>query len=121
MSKPGTVSINLDLGKVGRGVHAGAKKGVALAVEHVLTEANKHVPHDEGTLERSGRTGVAVTGKGVKGSVSYDTPYAVRQHEDMTLNHDGKGEAKWLENTLAVEADTVRSIIATSIGRELGT
>lgn len=119
MSKPGTVKIDLDLGAVGRGVHEGAKRGMALAVEHVLTEANKHVPHDEGTLERSGRTGVAVTGKGVMGSVSYDTPYAVRQHEDMTLNHDGKGEAKWLENTLAAEAGTVRKIIAAEVGREL--
>lgn len=113
------VKISLDLGRVGKGVHAGAKQGMALAVEHLLTEANKHVPHDEGTLERSGRTGVAVTGKGVQGSVSYDTPYAVRQHEDLTLNHDGKGEAKWLENTMAAESKTVGRIIATAIGREL--
>lgn len=119
MSKPGTVKINLDLGKVKRGVRTGAVKGVTLAVEHVLSEANKHVPHDEGTLERSGRTGVADTGKAVTGSISYDTPYAVRQHEDMTLNHDGKGEAKWLENTLAAEAGTVRKIVATAIESEL--
>lgn len=121
MSKPGTVKINLDLGKVARGVHDGAEKGMHLAVEHLLSEGNKHVPHDEGTLERSGRTGVADTGKAITGSVSYDTPYAVRQHEDMSLNHDGKGEAKWLENTMATEADTVRTILATSIRGELGT
>lgn len=114
------VKIDLNLGNVGQGVRKGAERGMTLAVEHVLTEANKHVPHDEGTLERSGRTGVASTGDRVEGSVSYDTPYAVRQHEDMTLNHDGKGEAKWLENTLATEADTVGAIIATAIRAELG-
>lgn len=119
MSRPGTVVVNLNLGRAMKGVHEGAKKGMALAVEHVLTEANKHVPHDEGTLERSGRTGVQTTAGGVRGVVSYDTPYAVRQHEDMSLNHHGKGESKWLENTLAAERETVAQILATAIGREL--
>ncbi|WP_408895941.1 minor capsid protein [Nocardioides sp. R1-1] len=113
------MTVNIDLGKAVRGVRKGAKQGVALAVEHVLTEANKHVPHDEGTLERSGRTGVQVTGKGVRGVVSYDTPYAVKQHEDLTLNHHGKGQAKWLENTLASERETVGKIVATAISQEL--
>lgn len=114
-----SVSINVDLGAVKNAVGDGAKRGMTLAVEHLLTEANKHVPHDEGTLERSGQTGVAETSEGVKGSVSYDTPYAVRQHEDMSLHHDGKGEAKWLENTMAAEANTIGGIIATAIRKEL--
>lgn len=113
------VSINIDTRGVTRGIHEGAKRGVTLAVEHLLTEANKHVPHDEGTLERSGRTGVDTTAKGVKGSVSYDTPYAVRQHEDMQLHHDGKGEAKWLENTFAAEAATVGQIIGNAIQQDM--
>ena len=31
------------------------------------------------------------------GKVSYGLPYALRQHEDLTLNHPKGGEAKFLE------------------------
>ena len=82
-----------------------------LATEHVLSEANKQVPHDEGTLERSGRA----SNDGKRGAVSYDTPYAVTQHERMDLHHDGKGQAKWLELTMAQERDRVAQIIATKL------
>lgn len=101
-------------------INDGAEHGMRLVVEHLLTEANKNVPHDEGTLERSGDTGVQVDGGKVSGSVSYDTPYAVRQHEDLALHHDGKGRAKWLESTLTGETDTVREILATAIRSGVG-
>lgn len=93
------------------------------AAEAILTEANKKVPHKEGTLERSG----IVTQGGLSGRpysifkeaeeggepkrnfkfdfkkkpifyISYNTPYAIKQHEDTTLYHS-EGEAKWLEKT----------------------
>lgn len=114
-------TINLELDDAVGALLSGAEAGVKLAVEHLLTEANKTVPHDEGTLERSGDTGVQVTGTGVRGSVSYDTPYAVRQHEDLAVHHHGKGRAKWLENTMASEAPTVGKIVQAAIQRELGT
>lgn len=107
--------VNLDLDAIADAIGSGAEKGMRLGTEHLLTEANKRVPHDEGDLERSGDTGVQSAGGKVTGSVSYDRPYAVRQHEDMTLHHDGKGEAKWLENTMAMEASTVGEIVATAI------
>lgn len=94
-----------------KNISDGAEKGVKLAAEHLLTEANKTVPHDEGTLERSGTTSV----DGLEAAVSYDTPYAVKQHEDLALHHDGKGQSKWLENTLTAEAERVGDIIATAI------
>lgn len=84
---------------------------LTLGTEHLLSEANKHVPHDEGTLERSGRA----SSDGRRGAVSYDTPYAVRQHEDMSLHHDGKGQAKWLETTMAQESTKVGQIVATKL------
>ena len=86
-----------------------------LATEHVLSEANKQVPHDEGTLERSGRA----SNDGKRGAVSYDTPYAVRQHEDMSLHHDGKGQAKWLEVTMAQEKQAIAQIVATAVRKGL--
>lgn len=110
------VDINIDLDAARAAMKAGAGKGVGLATEYLLTEANKHVPHEDGPLERSGATSV----DGTRGAVSYDTPYAVVQHEDMELTHDGKGEAKWLEKTMGTESKVVGRIIATAIAGEVG-
>lgn len=98
-------------------INRGAARGVQMAAEHVLGEANQRAPIEEGTLIRSG---VASSDpQTLRGAVSYDTPYAVRQHEDLSLQHDAGREAKWLENTINAEADTVRTIIADSISGEL--
>lgn len=113
-----TYRLDMHTDRVEKWIGDGAEKGMKLAVEHLLTEANKHVPHDEGTLERSGDTGVERNLADITGSVSYDTPYAVRQHEDMDLNHQGKGQAKWLENTAAQEADTIGRILQVAIRSE---
>jgi len=95
----------------------GAARGLALAGEHVLGEANKRVPIEEGTLTRSGVA--SVDEKKLRGAVSYDTPYAVKQHEDMHLQHDSGREPKYLENAFNAEADTVGKIIAKAIKGEL--
>ncbi|SDL14420.1 Minor capsid protein [Nocardioides sp. YR527] len=110
--------INLNIDGAKKAVREARKQGLRDAVEYVLTEANKHIPHDEGNLERSGRADV--NAEGTRGAVSYDTPYAVKQHEDMSLRHPGKGQGKWLENTMTREADTVREIIGTAIKGAIG-
>jgi len=107
----------IDLSAVLAKIQGAIPHTLELVTEHLLSEANKNVPHDEGTLERSGR---ASNDGNRRGAVSYDTPYAARQHEDMTLHHDGKGESKWLENTLAREAKTVGQIAATSLRKGVG-
>lgn len=109
--------IDLDLDVVKEKLHAATEAGLRVGVEYLRTEANRRVPHDEGVLERSSRASV----DGLKGAVSYDTPYAVRQHEDMSFHHDGKGEAKWLENTFTTEKATAGRVVANTIKRELGT
>lgn len=110
------------------------------AAEAILTEANEKVPHQDGTLERSG----IVTQDGLSGNprgvyqqadaggwpknnfkfdfnkkpifyISYNTPYAIKQHEDTSLNHRGQGKAKWLENT----AKSMKSKISKWIAEEV--
>lgn len=85
--------------------------------EYLLSEANLSVPHEDGTLERSGQA--SNDGKS-RAAVSYDTPYAVAQHERMDYHHDGKGESKWLENAMARSAKTVGQIIATALRKGSG-
>ena len=110
---------NIDLTGLTEGLSSGGADGLRLAVEFLLTEANKNVPHDEGTLERSGAASVEAQSGKRRGAVSYDTPYAVRQHEDMSYRHE-KGEAKWLENTLSRERGKVGEIVAAAIRRRTG-
>ena len=52
-------------------------------------------------------------------AISYDTPYAVRQHEDTRLRHDPGRRAKWLERTLQEERQRVQKWIADEIGKAL--
>ncbi|MFD7994548.1 hypothetical protein [Streptomyces mexicanus] len=98
-------------------LRAAAVRGVRLGTEHLLEVANQKVPIEEGTLERSGVA--TVDESEVIGAVSYDTPYAVRQHEDMSLRHDNGREAKWLEKSLHQENGTITAIIAAQVRRAL--
>jgi hypothetical protein len=36
----------------------------------------------------------------LEGVIGFEEPYALKQHEDLTLNHPKGGEAKYLEKTL---------------------
>ncbi|MFG3037781.1 hypothetical protein ACGFYZ_12815 [Streptomyces sp. NPDC048330] len=96
---------------------AGALLGLRLGAEHLLTESRRVVPIEEATLERSGVA--SVDEAALTAGVSYDTPYAVRQHEDMTLRHDNGRSAKFLERPLAEEAATINEIIAAAIRRAM--
>lgn len=62
-----------------------AMKALHQGAEAILTESLKEVPHATGTLARS----AAVTDASREDAVyiSYNTPYAVRQHENLTLRH----------------------------------
>jgi hypothetical protein len=98
-------------------VRAGAALGLRLGAEHVLGESRRRVPIEEGNLERSGTA--TVDEDELRAAVAYDTPYAVRQHEDMTYRHDQGRQAKYLEEPLHNEAATVRALIAAQIRRAL--
>ena len=65
-------------------------------LEYMLHESNKIVPFEEGTLKRSGMVDV----EGKRGTVSYDTPYAIYQHEATDWAHSHGQEAKFLEKTI---------------------
>jgi hypothetical protein len=102
---------------VGAAERAGTVKGLRLAGEHVLAASRAVVPIEEATLERSGTA--SVDASNLRGAVSYDTPYAVVQHEDLSLRHDSGRTAKYLERPLAEEAGTVAEIIAAQVRRAL--
>jgi hypothetical protein len=98
-------------------VHSAAAKGLAAAAEHILTVANTHVPLEYGDLQGSGVT--SLDEDTLTAAVSYNTPYAARQHEETTWRHDPGRTSKWLENAVNSEADTAGRIIADTIRGEL--
>ncbi|MDQ0949332.1 hypothetical protein QFZ24_003255 [Streptomyces phaeochromogenes] len=100
-----------------RGTRAGAVRGLRIAAEHVLTESRKVVPIEEATLERSGVA--TVDESQLTAAVSYDTPYAIRQHEELNYRHDPGRTAKYLEHPLTEQADNVAAIIAAQLRRSL--
>jgi len=84
-------------------------RGVQLAAEHLLQVSSNIAPIEEGDLQRSGEVS-SDPGRGVV-AVSFDRPYAVRQHEDMTYRHDEGRQAKYLEDPMHSEQDTMIRII----------
>lgn len=85
-----------------------ASDGLRLALEFVLAESQKVVPLEEGTLQRSGKVDV----EGLNGSVSYDTVYAVRQHEELTWRHLPGRTAKYLEGPMNSTRDQQLRLMA---------
>jgi hypothetical protein len=85
-------------------------EGAVIAAEHLLQVSSELAPHEEGDLERSGEVSKDQSLDTV--AVSYDRPYAVRQHEEMTWRHDAGKQAKYLEQPMADEAETMLALIA---------
>lgn len=92
-----------------------ASDGLRRALEHTLGESKKRVPLDEGTLERSGTVNVA----GLEGAISYDTVYAVRQHEELTWRHLPGRTAKYLEIPMNSERDVMLRLMRVPLRRWL--
>lgn len=86
---------------------------LADAGEHLLEHANRTVPIEEGTLARSAKSTVVKSERAVV--VSYDTPYAVPQHENTTLHHDEGRRAKWLERTVQEQRDELLEVMASRL------
>lgn len=113
----GKVTFEWNGEQVKRREREGRNRGLRTAAEHLLAVADPLVPVEEGTLVRSGTASVDET-KG-QSAVSFDGPYAVRQHEELTWRHDPGKQAKYLEEPFHAEAETMKALIAAQIRRSL--
>jgi hypothetical protein len=95
----------------------GAARGVYLAAEHVLQLSNEVVPLDEAELQRSGVA--SADAPSLTGMVSYDTEYAVVQHERLDYRHAPGRTAKYLERSLNGARTEVAAIIAAQVRRAM--
>jgi len=93
-----------------------ADPALADAAEHVLEEANRTIPHQTGHMEQTGRTHRRSWDEYL---VSYDTPYAIRQHEDRRLRHAPGRRAEWLRETLRERAAEILRYLGQRIDEAL--
>jgi hypothetical protein len=74
--------------------------------EFILSESKKEVPWDTTHLQQTGTVEPNEEGDGYR--IGYNTPYAERQHEDMTFHHPKPGtKAKYLEDPAMRIAPTI--------------
>lgn len=100
-----------------------AESGLYQAAETVVGEAAARAPKDTGALRASAhvqlperRGDEIVVEFGMGGPAA---PYAVVQHEDLSLQHS-QGEAKFLEKTLLERKDDITKLVAERIRAALG-
>lgn len=117
MSDDVRVEFNWRGRRVAERSRAGGIEGLKLASEHLLQTANETVPIEEGTLMRSGIA--QVDDAALKAAVSYDTVYAVYQHERLENRHAPGRRAKWLELAFYEESDTMAALVSAAIRRAL--
>ncbi|MBE5797470.1 MAG: hypothetical protein E7327_08875 [Clostridiales bacterium] len=106
------VDVRLDKAKISRITSQCTKKGTWSALDHLAAVSKEQVPLDQGPLKNSCYVDVADDGS--SGTVSYDTPYAIVQHENMAYQHQRGRKAKYLEdpcNDSSVQSE-MRELIA---------
>ncbi|MBQ0827713.1 hypothetical protein [Streptomyces tagetis] len=114
---PQSFRLDFDGAAAEQALRAAAARGLLLGAEHVLGVSDDRVPLDEAALQRSGTA--SVDEADLTAMASYDTPYAVPQHERLDYRHAPGREAKFLENSVNSERQQVRALIAAELRRAL--
>ena len=86
-------------------------KGAALLLARTIPD----VPLRDGPLSDSGATDV----DDEAATVYFDTPYAVRQHEELGYQHPKRGKAKYLESHVVDDREVVSQVMAAEVRRAL--
>lgn len=109
-------AVTWDTDAAGQAITQAAVRGLAQGAEHIKAAAVPLTPLRDGPLRAS--AGTDVDAQSGQASISYDTPYAVEQHENLNYRHRD-GQAKYLETALDIAGDDAIAIVAASIRRAL--
>lgn len=97
--------------RVNARMKSAVKEGVTDSTLHLLGESKQQAPLDTGDLRGAGKSKVTQVGEDIVGTVSFNKPYALIQHEDMTFNHPKGGKAKYLSDPLNQNANRYKRYI----------
>lgn len=100
----------IDFNAIAQRVIEAAEQGAVAGAEVIKQEAIERAPAETGELRNSCNTDA----DGLEATIYFDTPYAVRQHEELGYHHE-IGEAKYLENACIEAREAVGQIIAAKI------
>ena len=95
-------------------IEAQAPAALTAAAEYVRGESVQRTPIDEGTLRASAAV-KTVNAETVQ--IGFHTPYAAKQHEELSYRHPKGGQAKYLESVLIENQEQIRALIAAQIRR----
>lgn len=88
------------LGQATRQMMDGMAIGVKAQAEVILADAKQRAPIDQGALRDSGKVDMHNDARRITSVISFNTPYATVQHENLTFNHPRGGGPKYLENAM---------------------
>jgi len=101
--------VDLDRALIKKVTKDGSRKATWTALDYLASVSKDQVPLDQGPLKNS--CYVDVNEDGSEGTVSYDTPYAIVQHESTSFSHQRGRKAKYLEDPVydkTVQAQMLR-------------
>lgn len=102
-------NLKIDRALAESGIRNGGKRGLMKAMLELGRVSKKKVPIDTGMLRDSSEASVgdaseigeaSVSDDGLVGCYSYDTKYAVVQHENRNFHHQRGRKAKYLEDPI---------------------
>lgn len=117
MSVKVSLALHIDKPKAMNAIKRASARGLHDMLDYIAAISKAQVPLDQGPLMRS--CAVDVASDGTQGTISYDTPYAVRQHECTWYNHQRGRKAKYLEdpvNDRSVTGAALQIFVASAEG-----
>lgn len=104
-----------------RTVDSGSEAGLLAAAKMVLAQAEQVVPIEDSGLESSGRAAMVGENTAAVGFGSGDSaPYAIIQHENLSLQHDAGRHGHYLSGPLIASQQRAAQTITDRIRASLG-
>ena len=94
-----------------QGIRERAAQAVLACAQDLAEKSAAQAPLDTGAL----RASVRIAAEGTRAAVSFNTPYAVAQHERLYYHH-AVGKAKYLEDPLNENRERYIGAIAQAVG-----
>lgn len=108
-----------DIDEIQRRMMDAADRAANVAATDLMGRGQRLAPVEEGTLRGSGRVERIERADGVEYEVSFNTPYAARQHEELDWHHPLGGQAKYLQQPFLEQVARYERIIAEAVRQAL--